>query len=75
MPPYPLSSPAPDPTLAHRRGSAVLTITAPDGSPLVDADVTVRQTGHAFGVGNIGFELVPLANGEATGAEAEALAA
>lgn len=55
---------AADPALAHRVSRADLLITGPDGAPLVDADVVVEQTRHAFAFGNIGFDLVPLANGE-----------
>jgi len=51
--------------LSHRRAAAELTIVGADGAPLADRDVVVEQTRHAFGFGNIGFELVPHANGEA----------
>ena len=47
----------------HRLGSTTLTVSAPDGTPLVDTDVVVEQTRHAFGFGNIGFDLIGLANG------------
>lgn len=43
---------------AHRTGSTVLTLVAPDGSPLADREVTVEQRSHAFGFGNIGFDFV-----------------
>lgn len=39
---------------------------------MADADVTVRQTAHAFRFGCIGFDLIPLADGELAGAAAEA---
>lgn len=52
-------------TPTHRAGTADLLLTAPDGTPIADRDVVVEQTRHAFGFGNIGFELVPHANGEA----------
>ena len=54
---YPL-----DPTYAHRRASAVVTVTGPDGAPLPDTDVVVEQTNHAFLFGNIGFELIDFIN-------------
>lgn len=47
----------------HRVGTTTVTITRPDGAPLADAEVVVEQTRHAFGFGNIGFDLIPLANG------------
>lgn len=50
--------------LGHRRGSVDVTLLREDGSPLAHHDVVVEQTRHAFGFGNIGFELVPHANGE-----------
>lgn len=58
------TSPTPDPTFAHRTADLTLTVRAPDGSPLPDADVVVAQTRHAFGFGNIAFDLIPLANDE-----------
>ena len=36
------------------------------GEPLRDTEVAVAQVDHAFGFGNIGFDFVPLANGEST---------
>lgn len=60
---YPL-----DATFAHRRASAVVTVTGPDGAPLADADVVVEQTNHAFKFGNIGFELIDFINGYEHGA-------
>jgi GH35 family endo-1,4-beta-xylanase len=53
----------PDPSLAHRRADATVTLSGPDGAPLADRDVVVRQTRHAFLFGCIGFDLVDLANG------------
>ena len=55
----------PDPSLAHRRSDATVTLLGPDGAPLADTEVTVRQTRHAFWFGCIGFDLVDLANGYA----------
>src|SRR4051812_37733499 len=56
-----------DGPLAHRELETTLTVRTPSGSPLADAEVTVRQVGHAFGFGNIGFDFVGLANGETPG--------
>ncbi|WP_275004171.1 endo-1,4-beta-xylanase [Promicromonospora iranensis] len=53
----------PDPSLAHRRADATVTLRGPDGVPLAGHDVVVRQTRHAFLFGCIGFDLVDLANG------------
>lgn len=53
----------PDPTFAHRRGEATATLLGADGAPLAGVDVTVAQLSHAVGIGNIGFDLVPLATG------------
>lgn len=49
---------------AARAGSATVTVTRADGSPLTDALVEVEQTRHAFGFGNIAFELLDHLNGE-----------
>jgi endo-1,4-beta-xylanase len=54
-----------DPQLRHRTAEATLTVRGPDGAPLADAEVTVAQVRHRFLFGCIGFDLVPLANGEA----------
>lgn len=50
--------------LNHRVGSIDVTVQRPDGTPVADAAVTIEQTRHAFGFGNIGFDLIPFANGE-----------
>jgi endo-1,4-beta-xylanase len=50
---------------AHRTARAVVTVVDAGGHPLADADVRVAQRRHAFVFGNIGFDLIPLANGEA----------
>jgi endo-1,4-beta-xylanase len=42
-----------------------VTVTDAGGRPLADAVVRVAQRRHAFVFGNIGFDLIPLANGEA----------
>lgn len=47
----------------HRLGTTTVTITGPDAAPLGDAEVVVEQTRHRFAFGNIGFDLVELANG------------
>lgn len=41
---------------AHRVGTAVVEVRG-DGAPLARTEVRVEQTRHAFGFGNIGFEL------------------
>ena len=51
-------------TPAHRTGTTLVTVLAADGTPLADAEVTVEQTRHDFGFGNIGFDFVGLANGD-----------
>lgn len=48
----------------HRRGTATVALAMPDGTAAADAVVTIEQTRHAFGFGNIGFDLIALANGE-----------
>ena len=50
--------------LAHRTARTEVTVLGPDRRPLADADVVVAQRRHAFGFGNIGFDFIPLANGE-----------
>ncbi len=42
-----------------------MTVTDADGRPLADAVVRVAEQRHVFVFGNIGFDLIPLANGEA----------
>lgn len=51
-------------TYAHRAGSCDVTVVHDDGTPAAGVPVTVEQVRHAFGFGNIGFDLIPLANGE-----------
>ena len=51
----------------HRVGETTLTVVDDTGAPLPGMDVTVEQTRHAFAFGNIGFDFVPLANGETHG--------
>lgn len=52
-------------TPSPRTAAADVVVTSAEGTPLADREVVVEQTRHAFGFGNIGFELVPHANGEA----------
>lgn len=59
-----MTSTGPDPAMRHRTASTTVTVLGADGRPLAGADVTVSQRRHAFGLGNIGFDLIPLANGE-----------
>ncbi|BEL05432.1 endo-1,4-beta-xylanase [Actinoplanes sichuanensis] len=51
--------------MQDRIGETLLTVLDADGRPLVDQDVVVEQQEHAFSFGNIGFDFVPVANGEA----------
>ncbi|MCW5954032.1 MAG: endo-1,4-beta-xylanase [Propionibacteriaceae bacterium] len=53
----------PDTSIPHRLGEAVLTLTSHGGTPLAETEVTVEQTRHAFGFGNIGFDLIDFAGG------------
>jgi endo-1,4-beta-xylanase len=48
----------------HRGAPVSIAVLSADGTPLVDTDVVVEQTGHRFSFGNIGFDLVGHANGE-----------
>ncbi|MBC7292353.1 MAG: endo-1,4-beta-xylanase [Actinotalea sp.] len=41
-----------------------MSVVGPDGAPLPHAEVTVEQVRPALAIGNIGFDLIPLANGE-----------
>jgi endo-1,4-beta-xylanase len=64
------TSPTPDPSLSHRARRTALTVLAADGAPLPDAEVTVEQSRHELAFGNIGFDMVALANDEAGGGSA-----
>jgi endo-1,4-beta-xylanase len=55
----------------HRRGTTVVNVTMDDGKPVTDAEFIVEQIRHEFVFGNIGFDLVPLANGRAAPGDAE----
>src|SRR5919199_2007851 len=61
-----MAAPVPpvDPTRAHRFAEAQVTVTDAGGRPLADTEVVVEQTRHDFLFGNIGFDFIPLANGE-----------
>lgn len=48
----------------HRRATAQLTVLDARGERVRDTTVTVGQQRHAFAFGNIGFDFLPLANGE-----------
>jgi endo-1,4-beta-xylanase len=56
--------PRSDASMRHRIADATVTVLGRDGRPLADTEVTVEQTRHQFGFGNIGFDFIPLANGE-----------
>jgi len=59
---------------AHRVCEATVTVTDAAGAPLADTELVVTQRRHAFGLGNIGFDFVGLANGEPDGIGTESLA-
>ena len=48
----------------HRLGRSAVTVRTADGHPVADAAVVVEQVRHAFAFANIGFDFIPLANGE-----------
>ncbi|MFW7413503.1 endo-1,4-beta-xylanase [Demequina sp. SO4-18] len=48
----------------HRLGEAAVSVTDAAGQPLAEREVTVEQTRHDFGFGNIGFDLVSWIGGE-----------
>ncbi|GIE57151.1 GH35 family endo-1,4-beta-xylanase [Actinoplanes octamycinicus] len=50
--------------MRHRSGEVLATVVDAGGQPLRDREVVVEQRTHAFAFGNIGFDFVPLANGE-----------
>lgn len=49
--------------LTHRRSNARIRITDSSGQPLSGSQVHVRQTAHAFGFGNIGFDFIEWVGG------------
>lgn len=48
----------------HRRGTMQIRVLDAVGDPVRNAHVTVEQQSHEFAFGNIGFDFIPLANGE-----------
>ncbi|MFX0537076.1 endo-1,4-beta-xylanase [Ornithinimicrobium sp. Y1847] len=58
-PPFALTSPSPEPSMAHRRGSLEVLLRDAQGAPLRDTEVTVEQRSHAFAFGCHGFEFLP----------------
>jgi endo-1,4-beta-xylanase len=52
------------PEVGHRAGETGVTVLDIHGRPLSEHDVVVEQRAHDFSFGNIGFELIPMANGE-----------
>ncbi len=56
---------------SHRSHSVHVSLRRPDGTPVTDRQVRVRQVRHAFAFGNIGFDFVDLAAAEAGIAGAE----
>ena len=53
------------PEYEHRMIRANLRLVGPDREPLRGTAVSVEQVRHAFQFGNIGFDFIALANGEA----------
>jgi endo-1,4-beta-xylanase len=54
----------------NRNADATVTVTS-RGVPVANRQVVVAQTNHKFLFGSTGFEFIPLAAGELTGAELE----
>ena len=52
----------------NRTADATVTVSA-GGAPLASREVVVAQTNHKFLFGSTGFDFIPLANGELSGAE------
>ncbi|MEJ2708224.1 MAG: endo-1,4-beta-xylanase [Anaerolineales bacterium] len=55
----------------NRMAEVTLTLLQADGTPLANQELVVQQTRHQFLFGTAAFDLVPLANGEYTGAAIE----
>jgi endo-1,4-beta-xylanase len=55
----------------HRLGTTTIRVTDAAGAPLADTEVVVEQIRHAFAFGNIGFDLIGLANGRVAPGDAE----
>jgi endo-1,4-beta-xylanase len=64
MPATPSASRRPTAIPDARRAEAVITVRDADGNALADQDVVVEQARQDLAFGNIGFDLIPLANGE-----------
>lgn len=62
---------APDTSAGHLVGQAVVQVVDGEGRPLCGADVIVAQRRHDFAFGNIGFDLVDLANGHPSDGDEE----
>ncbi|WP_440696674.1 endo-1,4-beta-xylanase [Clavibacter nebraskensis] len=70
MPATPSASRRPTVIPDARRADAVITVRGADGQPLAHQDVVVEQARQDIAFGNIGFDLIPLANGETDPEEA-----
>ncbi|MDR0847668.1 MAG: endo-1,4-beta-xylanase [Propionibacteriaceae bacterium] len=64
----------PETRFPHRQASTVVTVESPNGEPLVDQEIEVRQVSHSFLFGNIGFDFLDYANGTDTTEETARLA-
>ncbi|MFV0632575.1 endo-1,4-beta-xylanase [Demequina sp.] len=64
QPTVPAAAPLTLTGLEHRRGGASVRVEHADGTPVAGACLTVEQVRHAFGFGNIGFDLIDWVNGE-----------
>jgi endo-1,4-beta-xylanase len=61
-----------DTTIKKKRmADATLTVQRADGTPLAHQELVIEQIRHKFLFGTAAFDLVPLANGEYSGAELE----
>lgn len=55
----------------YRMADVTIIVLQADGTPLAKQELVVQQTRHKFLFGTAAFDLVPLANGEYSGAELE----
>ena len=55
----------------NRMTDATVTVLKPDGTPLVNQEVTIQQVRHQFLFGTAAFDLVPLTSGEYEGEQKE----
>ncbi|WP_061964996.1 endo-1,4-beta-xylanase [Demequina aurantiaca] len=53
-------------SLDHRRGRTTVTVVDGSGTLIPHTDILLEQVRHAFGFGNIGFDLIDFANEHAT---------